>query len=430
VNARHAWALVAAAAALGAAGGLALGLLLHRATYPHLVLPSRAAAWGLGTGATAGLLAVLVLRLPRPPRSDVAACALAFAAGVVGVAGVMAAGALTWRSLFDSGILETFSAGAVLNPRRHAMALAAWRLRYAAGAFGILLCAWMLCRGSVSSRWRMTLAAMGFGAFAGALAAVAAPAYRAYGPVSHSNSTDPASVLRLMRKVAHWQLEHPRHRPTDWHNCPWHAGLLALHQASGDARYREHLLRTGEALGWQLGPQPRLADDQCIGSVYLDLYRDANDPRMIQATQKRFDALMAEPRPGREEWSWCDALFMAPPVLARLAAVTGRREYIEFMDLLFWDAVQHLYDPKARLFHRDDMARKQTEADGRPRFWGRGNAWVLAGLARTLPLLPADHPSRSRYVALFRDMAETVIRAQQPDGFWRSSLLDPQAHRR
>jgi rhamnogalacturonyl hydrolase YesR len=52
----------------------------------------------------------------------------------------------------------------------------------------------------------------------------------------------------------------------------------------------------------------------------------------------------------------------------------------------------------------------------------------LAGLARTLPFVPADHPSRSRYVALFGSMADAVLRAQQPDGFWRSSLLDPQAH--
>jgi hypothetical protein len=303
-------------------------------------------------------LAVLVLTLARPRRTDVAACVLAFAVGVVGVGVVMAAGALTWRSLFDSGVLEAFPAGSVVNPRRHAMALAAWQLRETAAAFGILLCAWVLCRGSLSRAWGRTLAALAACAFAGAVAVVAVPVAQVFAPVSHSGATDASSVLALMHKVADWQLKHPRHMPTDWHNCPWHAGLLALHRASGDERYREHLLRTGEALGWQLGPQQRLADDHCIGSVYLDLFREAHDPRMIEATKTRFDALMAAPRPGREEWSWCDALFMAPPVLARLAAVTGRREYIEFMDLLFWDSTQHLFDPKARLFHRDDIARK------------------------------------------------------------------------
>jgi rhamnogalacturonyl hydrolase YesR len=60
-------------------------------------------------------------------------------------------------------------------------------------------------------------------------------------------------------------------------------------------------------------------------------------------------------------------------------------------------------------------------------FWSRGNGWVIAGLARLLQDMPADYPERPRFVALFKEMADTVRVVQSPDGYWRSSLLDPES---
>ena len=34
----------------------------------------------------------------------------------------------------------------------------------------------------------------------------------------------------------------------------------------------------------------------------------------------------------QDRWSWSDALFMSPPVFVKLAAYTGDRRYLEFMD--------------------------------------------------------------------------------------------------
>lgn len=33
-----------------------------------------------------------------------------------------------------------------------------------------------------------------------------------------------------------------------------------------------------------------------------------------------------------ERWTWCDALFMAPPVYIKLYRLTGNRKYLQFMD--------------------------------------------------------------------------------------------------
>jgi rhamnogalacturonyl hydrolase YesR len=49
----------------------------------------------------------------------------------------------------------------------------------------------------------------------------------------------------------------------------------------------------------------------------------------------------------------------------------------------------------------------------------------MGGLVRVLQYLPTNHPNRSRFEQLFKDMAGKVLACQQPDGLWRASLLDP-----
>ncbi|MEI6244614.1 MAG: glycoside hydrolase family 88 protein, partial [Acidobacteriota bacterium] len=70
----------------------------------------------------------------------------------------------------------------------------------------------------------------------------------------------------------------------------------------------------------------------------------------------------------------------------------------------------------------------KREANGRRVFWSRGNGWVMGGLVRLLKELPANYPKRAFYVSLYKEMAARVIQLQQPDGLWRSSLLDPDAY--
>ena len=44
----------------------------------------------------------------------------------------------------------------------------------------------------------------------------------------------------------------------------------------------------------------------------------------------------------------------------------------------------HLFDKEENLFYRDWRYFDQREANGRKVFWGRGNGWVLGGLAEIL----------------------------------------------
>jgi rhamnogalacturonyl hydrolase YesR len=123
-------------------------------------------------------------------------------------------------------------------------------------------------------------------------------------------------------------------------------------------------------------------------------------------------------------WWWCDALFMAPPVLARLYQATGDREYLDFIDRQWWITSGLLYSRTDHLFARDKTFLQSKEGNGKSLYWSRGNGWVMAGLVRVIAVLPADYPSRQEYIAQFREMAEEFASIQSDDGLWRPGLLD------
>ena len=199
-------------------------------------------------------------------------------------------------------------------------------------------------------------------------------------------STKPADVAKAMRKVADWQL-------------------------------RSHLPN---------------ADDQSVAQTYLELYLlpKEKDPALIKPAQTELDAILAAPRtseiPGKEiPWWWCDALFMAPPVWARMYAATGDHKYIDYLDEEWARTSDRLYDPNEHLYFRDSTYLTRTEPNGKKMFWSRGNGWVLAGIVRTLQYLPKNDPARIKYLAQFKEMAAKIAELQCPDGLWRAGLLDP-----
>ena len=111
--------------------------------------------------------------------------------------------------------------------------------------------------------------------------------------------------------------------------------------------------------------------------------------------------------------------------MAAVSAATGDQKYLDLADRLWWKTTDYLYDRDEHLYFRDSRFFDQREKNGKKVFWSRGNGWVFAGLARVLEHMPADYPERGRFVTQFREMAARLVEIQGDDGFWRSSLLDP-----
>ena len=256
-----------------------------------------------------------------------------------------------------------------------------------------------------------------------------------------SSEIKPLPVLAAMQRVADWQLTNPSaHRRTDWTQGAGYAGFMALAGISGDAKYRDAMRAMGETNGWKPGPLLYDADDHCVGQTYAELYLLYREPKMIAPMAQTFDAILVKPsevtslaytnpqKKARENWSWCDALFMGPPAWVRLYAATGDEKYLTFAVTNWWRTTDFLYDREEHLYFRDSNYFDKREANGKKVFWSRGNGWVMAGLVRVLQYLPTNHPDRPRFEQLFKDMSAKLLTCQQPDGLWRASLLDPDSY--
>ena len=97
-----------------------------------------------------------------------------------------------------------------------------------------------------------------------------------------------------------------------------------------------------------------------MARFYLDQYELSRSPRLVASVNERIDWILAHPADtamdyhNKQTWTWSDALFMAPPVYARLAQITGNTEYVRQMDRNFRRTYAHLYDTDEHLFYRDD----------------------------------------------------------------------------
>lgn len=265
-----------------------------------------------------------------------------------------------------------------------------------------------------------------------------------------AQSTQPAvptraSLAQTMKRVLSYQWAHvtrdtarAQTRPSNhfavrpnqgWIRNVFFLGNLDAYAVTHDRAFLDPVLNIVEANHWKLGGKFRFVDNIAIGQTYLSLYELDKNPAHIAPLRERLDFIISgSPMVGHLDWWWCDALFMAPATFAQMSAVTHDPKYIDFMDRQFWDSATYLFDREERLFFRDKSFFKPREANGRKIFWGRGNGWVVAGIARILKYMPADYPSRPRYEELLRTLAARVTELQQPDGFWRASLLDPDAY--
>jgi rhamnogalacturonyl hydrolase YesR len=257
------------------------------------------------------------------------------------------------------------------------------------------------------------------------------------GPLATDISSElkPKAIQAVIKKVAAWQVKvaEPSFNRL-WTYAAMYDGLLAASDATGDPAFRNAVEKYSEQEKWLLIDNrfPH-ADDEAMGKSYMYLYlrdpKGARKPVRMANTKEVMDRLVARPDdPAKLVWWWCDALYMAPPVLSQMYKATGDKKYLEYMDKEWWQTSDLLYNKQDHLYFRDARYLTQKQANGKNLYWSRGNGWVMGGLVKVLEIMPKDYPSRAKYVEQFKQMAEEVKSIQGKDGLWRSGLLDPDAY--
>lgn len=255
-----------------------------------------------------------------------------------------------------------------------------------------------------------------------------------------------AEVRQSMRRVADWQIAHYNrtiYGDLNWVNATFYLGLThwaaIAERDNKDDSYYKWLTRLGHRNYWQTGQRMYHADDVCIAQTYLRLYDKYKRKEMLIPTLARTEWVIANPPSGSFElnysdastlshWTWCDALFMAPPVYLKLYNLTGKKKFIRFMDKEYKATYDFLFDKEENLFFRDHHYFGKKENNGSKVFWGRGNGWVLGGLVEMLRELPAKSKYRPFYQDLFQKLCYRIVDLQNNDGFWHASLLDPDSY--
>jgi rhamnogalacturonyl hydrolase YesR len=265
--------------------------------------------------------------------------------------------------------------------------------------------------------------------------------------------TKSATTQQAMLKAMQWQEANPifTKAPTDWTNGAYYVGVVKAHEATKSKEYLGALQAMAIRNHWKPWERFYHADDIniCYSYLYLNTLGEANVD--LAPTSTIIKDHLYKPYPwkngeaanlkGNKEteikekilWWWCDALFMAPPVIINYSKQMKDPSYLKEMDKYYAEAYELLYDKQAHLFSRDarflltGKANDIKEKNGEKVFWSRGNGWVLAGLALMLTDLPKDYPTRKFYENLFIEMAEKIKILQPTDGLWRTSLLSPES---
>jgi rhamnogalacturonyl hydrolase YesR len=212
----------------------------------------------------------------------------------------------------------------------------------------------------------------------------------------------------------------------------WEQGILA--QAMLEANDRARVILLTKAAIVQRMPDGRLGvvvsgsptDPAMGGAAYAQAAAWTVDPQIRQAVDGLLEWIRVKAPRNAEgvlyhvfdaPQMWSDGFNGAPPFLAAtgffdeaLAQIEGYR--------------QRLWNPEKKLLAHIWDDGKWQFADGN--FWGGGNGWAAAGLARVIRSLPRDRDKdRERLAAFAREIVDGCLQHQRADGLFHDRVDQP-----
>lgn len=220
-------------------------------------------------------------------------------------------------------------------------------------------------------------------------------------------------------------------------------GLQQLFEATGEARWNDHLHRLADAQiaadGTLAGydPQEYNIDHILAGRILFPLAVETDDPRYLAAAEHLAGQLRSHPRiASGNYWHkkryphqvWLDGLYMGLPFQIEYAQATGRTELIDDALRQFSTALAATADSGGLYAHGYDESRSQRWADPQsgksPAIWARAVGWLAMALVDALTILPEDGATAELRENTRRLLAGIIAR-QTEAGLWMQVLDNP-----
>ncbi|WP_316014132.1 glycoside hydrolase family 105 protein [Roseobacter sp. HKCCA0434] len=220
-------------------------------------------------------------------------------------------------------------------------------------------------------------------------------------------------------------------------------GLELLWRQTGEARWRDHLVRLVDA---QIGDGNRLAgydphdyniDNILSGRALLALDEITGDPRYLAAAARLADQLSTHPRTRsgvywhklRYPWQvWLDGLYMGLPFQIGYGQRIGTPALVDDALAQLDTALEMTHVPATGLYaHAVDETHKQPWADPdtgqTSAHWARALGWLAMALVDIAELVGPNRfaPFRTRTESLLRRVGEV----QRSDGLWLQVIDQP-----
>lgn len=250
-------------------------------------------------------------------------------------------------------------------------------------------------------------------------------------------------MLSLIEKVNDYYIdnEKPENGDSGWISGTYFIGCMAAYRMLKKEKYLKCAIKWADNNNWKSrdfvwSSNPTYCiplyynntDNTICTEVYLnllDMKPDCGTDKYVLEDMKN-----AVEDKDNDHWKWADLVYMGLPMMNMLGVRLHDERYFDKAYKLYSYAkdVRRLYDYEEQMWLRDEtfLPEITLSETGKKIFWGRGNGWVLGGLARTLEFLPDDNKYYDEYSTMLSKMAESVVKWQQPDGMWRSSITEPE----
>lgn len=267
---------------------------------------------------------------------------------------------------------------------------------------------------------------------------------------SQGNIFSAKEVRHVADRVAAWQvqafpsMDEQRYWkstcPVSWENAVFLTALYEWSLFTDNQNWQQWCTDIAVCENYALPTHHRIyhADNFVIGLMYAEMFSNTLDSVCLIPTYNVLTTIVANPPTGtyamdgkvnaNDHWTWCDALYMAPPTYAAFATLMSDTALMSLCHREYMGTYNALYNPNDSLFYRDASYFSKLEKNGAPVYWGRGNSWVMGGLARFLTILPEEDLHYAWYVSLYREMMAKIVSLQDEHGYWHASMLDPDSY--